>query len=126
MQPQPSHSGREAEAPRPAPPPAPPRRTPPPSRPGAPGGGVRAAREAVRGFLLGECQAREVRITRLGPLAGSEGGWQAEAEILVPDLTIKMLGLPLTQEVLERQYCTIALDPLLGVTAYELVDPDDR
>jgi len=84
-----------------------------------------AAREAVRNFLMSECQVREVRITKISPLPG-EGGWDAAAEILVPDLTIKMLGLPLSQEVLEREFCTVELDPVLSVRSYELGAADQR
>lgn len=105
---------------------APLRRPHPTPKPPPPPGRISAAREAVRSFLVAECQAREVRITKISPVPGGEGGWDAQAEILVPDLTIKMLGLPLTQEVLEREYCAIELDPVLSVKSYEFVDPSDR
>lgn len=98
-----------------------------PRRPPKPAlvGNLAAAREAVQCFLTNECQAREVRITKISPLPG-DGGWDAEAEILVPDLAIKMLGLPLSQEVLAREYCTVELDPVLSVRSYELGSSGER
>ncbi len=107
---------------RPKPPAEPPaaesRRSQPSSEPPPPGGQLVAVREAVRNFLVSECQAREVRVTKIGPLPG-EGGWGAEAEFLMPDLAIKMLGLPLNQEVLEREFCAVELDNVLSVRSYE-------
>lgn len=78
-----------------------------------------AAKAAIQDFLVQELGAREVRITKIVPhdLAGT--GWSAEAEILVPNLEVKMLGLPLTQEVLEREHYTIELDSDLTVRSYE-------
>lgn len=85
-----------------------------------------AARRAVQNFLADEFQAREVRITKVAPSPDSPDAWSVEAEILVPDLGIKTLGLPLTQEVLEKEYCTIELAPDMTVKSYEVVDPLDR
>jgi hypothetical protein len=84
------------------------------------------AREVVRRCLLKEFAAREVRMTKIGPSAGEAPGWYAEAEILVPDLGIKTLGLPLTQEVLERELCAVDLDADMAVRSYEVFDPRDR
>lgn len=89
-------------------------------------GKLAAAREVVRGFLLDEFQAREVRITKISPAPGDPPGWYAEAEILVPDLGIKTLGLPLSQEVLERELCAVDLDGEMTVKSYEVLDPRDR
>jgi hypothetical protein len=86
--------------------------------------GVANVSGAVRAFLAGEFQAREVRVTRIAAVTDPEAGWEAEAEILVPDLAIKTLGLPLTQEVLECRRYAVQLDRLLAVRGYEPLDHD--
>ncbi len=96
-----------------------PRRSPPISK-------LCAARQAVRTFLLRELRAREVRITKIAPSSEGDDGWRAEAEMLVPDLNIKTLGLPLTQEVLEREYCAVALDREMQVKSYEFIAREER
>lgn len=89
-------------------------------------GKLGAARQAVRNFLVKEFKAREVRITKIAPSPDDRQGWHVEAEILVPDLGIKTLGLPLSQEVLERELCAVDLDPEMTVKSYEVLDPRDR
>src|ERR1019366_5669696 len=84
----------------------------------APLGKISAARAAVQQFLTTELGAREIRITKIVPLNHGAEGWSAEAEILVPNLELKMLGLPLTQEVLEREYYTVELETDLTVRSY--------
>ena len=104
-------------------------RTPPPSMPepaSAPIGRMSAARAAVRQFLSTELGAREVRITKLIPAGHGSEGWSAEAEILVPNLEVKMLGLPLTQEILEREHYALELDADLTVRSYEYARPDGQ
>jgi hypothetical protein len=92
-----------------------------------PAGGILAlARKAVRDFLLDGFRAREIRITKIARSPGDAAAWHAEAEILVPNLSMKTLGLPLSQEVLEKQFCVVELDSDLAVTSYEFVDPQDR
>ncbi len=49
-------------------------------------------------------------------------GWYAEAAILVPDLAIMTLGLPLSQEVFERELCAIDLDSAMTVKSCEVID----
>ena len=90
----------------------------------APIGRLSAARAAALAFLSSELGAREVRITKLIPAAHESGGWAAEAEILVPNLEVKMLGLPLTQEILERERYALELDERLTVVSYEHLEPD--
>ncbi len=82
------------------------------------------ARNAVRSFLTSELNAREVRVTKLAP--DGVGGWDAEAAILVPDLNVKRLGLPLTQEILEEDHCALHLDPELAIQSYEFFELGDR
>ncbi len=93
---------------------------PPVSKP--PVSKLRAAREAVQDFLINEFQARDVRITKIGPSTDDPQGWYAEAAILVPDLAIMTLGLPLSQEVFERELCAIDLDSAMTVKSCEVID----
>lgn len=80
----------------------------------------------MRDFLVAEFQAREVRITKIGPSPGDPQGWYAEAEIMVPDFGIMTLGLPLSQEVLERELCAIDLDSEMTLKSCEVLDSRDR
>jgi hypothetical protein len=86
--------------------------------------GLTSVGEAVRTFLVSEFQAREVRVTKIAALPGVGAGWEAEAEILVPDLAIMTLGLTLTQEVLELRTYAVQLDQSLTITSYEPLDHD--
>ena len=90
----------------------------------APIGGLSAARAAALKFLSSELGAREVRITKLISTDHGSRGWAAEAEILVPNLEVKMLGLPLTQEILEREHYALELDAELTVMSYEHAGSD--
>ncbi len=90
---------------------------PPESRP-HPISRVSAARAAVREFLSAEMGARETRITKIAPLNHGSDGWEAEAEILVPNLEVKMLNLPLTQEVFEIERYMVELETDLSVRSY--------
>jgi len=114
--------------PSPEPATAPITRTPPPPTPvsaSAPIGRLSAARAAALRFLSSELGAREVRITKLIPAGHGSEGWSAEAEVLVPNLEVKMLGLPLTQEILERECYALELDADLTVRSYEHAGSDD-
>lgn len=96
--------------------------TPPPPVSKLPVSKLHAAREAVQDFLVTEFQARDVRITKIGPSTDDPQGWYAEAAILVPDLAIMTLGLPLSQEVFERELCAIDLDSAMTVKSCEVID----
>ncbi len=85
-------------------------------------GKMHAAREAVQDFLVAEFQARDVRITKIGPSPDDPQGWYVEAEILVSDLGIMTLGLPLSQEVFKRELCAIVLDSEMTVKSCEVVE----
>jgi hypothetical protein len=93
--------------------------------PTAPSGKLSAVRIAVRQFLSTELDAREIRIIRLTPSDRESTGWFAEAEILVPNLEVRMLGLPLTQEVLEREHYVLEIEPDLTVRSYEHAKPQE-
>jgi hypothetical protein len=118
-----------APEPQSAPKPAPIARKPPAATPNpqsAPIGRLSAARAAVLQFLSSELGAREVRIVKLIPAGHDSEGWLVEAEILVPNLEVKMLGLPLTQEILERERYALELDADLTVRSYAHPGPDDE
>ena len=87
-------------------------------------GGLTAISHTVRNFFADEFQARETRITKIAALAGAEAGWEVEAETLVPDLAIRTLGLPLTQEVLERRRYAVQLNQSHEIVGYEPLDED--
>lgn len=87
---------------------------------------ISAAREAVREFLSRELGARETRITKIAPLNHGSEGWEAEAEILVPNLEVKMLNLPLTQEVFEVEHYAVELEADLSVRSYELLGANEE
>jgi hypothetical protein len=92
----------------------------------APTGRISAARAAVQQFLATELGAREIRITKIAPLDHGSDGWVAEAEILVPNLEVKMLGLPLTQEVLECEHYAIELETDLTIRSYGHLGPESE
>ncbi|ARN82432.1 hypothetical protein [Methylocystis bryophila] len=108
---------RRATAPTEAPPP------PPPSHKTSK---LSAARAAVHEFLASELDAREVRLTKIAPIGPGGAGWRAEAEILVPNLEVKKLGLPLTQEVLEREHYSVELDEDLIVTSFQNANEEEE
>jgi hypothetical protein len=86
---------------------------------------ISAARAAVRDFFSAELGAREVRITKIAPLNHGLDGWEAEAEILVPNLEVKMLNLPLTQEVFEIEHYALELESDLSVRSYGPLGADE-
>jgi hypothetical protein len=95
----------------------------PPHAAGA--GNLSAASLAVQRFLAAELGARECRITKIAPVDHGAEGWSAEAEISVPNLDMKSLGLPLSTEILEQQHYLVELDPDLSVRSFEILDPND-
>lgn len=121
-----THMGSEQSSPNPAPPPPAATAQKPKPAPAAPlGGKLSGARAAVQQFLTNELGAKELRITKIAPIRHGDGGWSAEAEILVPNLEVKMLGLPLTQEVLERETYSVELDEDLTVRAYGHIEEEE-
>lgn len=121
-----THIGSEQSPPNAAPPPPAATASTTKPAPAAPlGSKLSGARAAVQQFLTTELGARELRITKIAPIRHGDGGWSAEAEILVPNLEVKMLGLPLTQEVLERETYTVELDEDLTVRAYGHIEEEE-
>jgi|HubBroStandDraft_6_1064221.scaffolds.fasta_scaffold1660562_2 hypothetical protein len=89
-------------------------------------GRLGAVDRAARAFMEEAMGAREVMVTRIAPAGDGVQGWEVEADILVPDLAIKGLGLRLRQEVLEARRCTVRLDAAHAVQSYELTDEVER
>ena len=85
------------------------------------------ARDAVTGFLNKMLpDVRHTNIIKLAILDPEQGGWEAEAEVQVPNATIKALGLPTRKPVLDRQTYLVRLDGEGNVTAYGLTDSVER
>jgi hypothetical protein len=86
-------------------------RRPPPSL-------IDDVRNAVCDFLKKQPDVREVRVRKLVQIDAETGIWEAEAEVYVPNATIKALGLPVQKEVLDCQDYLLRVDGQLNVVAY--------
>jgi len=80
------------------------------------------ARIAVIAFLEKAVAAKQVDVTKLAQIDTEEGTWEAEAEVYVPNPTIRALGLPVQKEVLDCQLYLLRLDGQLNIVAYGLRD----
>jgi len=69
---------------------------------------------------------RHTNITKLALMDPELGGWEVEAELCVPNATIKALGLPTRKPVLDRQTYLLRLDAEGNVTAYGPRDSVDQ
>lgn len=79
-------------------------------------------RNAVIAFLKEMADVREVKVTKLALMDAEKGTWEAEAEVYVPNATIKALRLPTQKEVLDCEVYLLRLDSGLNVIAYGLKD----
>jgi hypothetical protein len=85
------------------------------------------ARDAVSDFLNKMLpDVRHINIVKLALMDPEQGGWEAEAEVCVPNATVKALGLPTRRPVLDRQAYLLRLDDEGNVTAYGLRDSVER
>jgi hypothetical protein len=85
------------------------------------------ARDAVIDFLNKMLpDVRHINIIKLALMDPEQGGWEAEAEVQVPNATVKALGLPTRRPVLDRQTYLLRLDGEGNVTAYGLTDSVER
>jgi hypothetical protein len=83
--------------------------------------GLAEAQTAARSFLAGALpEVRRVDITRIGPGAGGEAAWEAEAEVWQPNPALEALGIRTERPVLDHSHYLLRLDALLNVLAYEL------
>lgn len=83
---------------------------------------IEDARNAVIAFLKNTLDVKQVNVTKLVVLDSEKGTWEAEAEVYVPNLTIKALGLRTQREVLDCQPYLLRLDSQLNIIAYGLKD----
>jgi hypothetical protein len=83
---------------------------------------IEDVKDAVANFLKKMVDAKQVSITKLALMDSEKGTWEAEAEVYVPNPTIKALGLPVRKEVLDCQTYLLRLDKQLNIIAYGLRD----
>ena len=79
-------------------------------------------RNAVIEFFTKTPDVRRVDVVKLAQIDPEKGIWEAEAEVYVPNATIKALGLPTQKEVLDCRSYLLRLDGRRNVVAYGLVD----
>ncbi len=85
---------------------------------------IEDVRDAISNFLKKMVDAKEVSVPKLVLLDSKKVTWEAEADVYVPNLTIRALGLPVQQEVLDCQTYLLRLDKQLNIVAYGRRDPD--
>ena len=83
---------------------------------------IEDVRVVVGEFLKKQSGVRQVDVTKLVQIDLEKGSWEAEADVYVPNVTIRNLGLPVLKEVLDCQTYLLRLDGQLNVTAYGLRD----
>jgi len=85
------------------------------------------ARDAAIDFLNKMLpDVSHINIIKLALIDPEQGGWEAEAEVCVPNATLKALGLPTRRPVLDRQAYLLRLDDEGNVTAYGPRDSVER
>ena len=81
---------------------------------------------AARDFLLTTISdARSATVTKMAVIDSAKHLWEAEADVQVPNATIKALGLPTQRPVLDTQEYLLRLDEQLNVLAYGPKDSVD-
>lgn len=77
---------------------------------------IEEVRKAVMGFLEGTLgkEGTIVKITK------TQGGWEAEVEIIEESEYIKALGIP--KKVLDKNLYEVRLDEKLDVISYERIE----
>ena len=83
---------------------------------------IEDVRDAISNFFKKMVDAKKVSVTKLVLLDSEKETWEAEADVYVPNPTIKALGLPVQKEVLDRQTYILRLDMQLNIVAYERKD----
>jgi len=79
-------------------------------------------KNAVIAFLKKTLEVKQVNVTKLVQMDSEKGTWEAEADVFVPNPTIKALGLPTQKEVLDCESYILRLDDQLNIVAYGLTD----
>ncbi len=76
--------------------------------------------QAVYEFLMQQPDVREVRVTKLVQLDAETGTWEAEADVYVPNESIRALALPLQKVVFDCKAYLVRVDGGLSIVAYGL------
>ena len=79
---------------------------------------IEDVRDAISSFLKKMVDAKKVSVTKMMLLDSEKVTWEAEADVYVPNPTIKALGLPVQKEVLDCQTYLLRLDKQLNIVAY--------
>jgi hypothetical protein len=81
---------------------------------------------AARDFLLRTVlEVHGATVTKLAVIDSEKGLWEAEADLQVPNATVKALGLPTRRPVVDTQTYLLRLDEQLNILAYGLKDSVD-
>jgi len=83
---------------------------------------IEDVRKVASDFLKQQPDVRRVNVTKLVQIDPEAGSWEAEAEVYVPNTTIRNLGLPVSKEVLDCQQYLLRVDGQLNIIAYGLRD----
>jgi len=84
---------------------------------------IEEVKDAISNFLKKMVGAKKVSVTKMALLDSEKETWEAEADVYVPNPTIRALGLPVQKEVLDCQTYLLRLDMQLNIVAYERRDP---
>ena len=79
---------------------------------------IEDVRDAISNFLAQMVDAQEVSVTKLVLLDAEKVTWEAEADVYVPNPTIRGLELPMEKEVLDCQKYLLRMDKHLNIVAY--------
>ena len=81
---------------------------------------------ATQGFLLRTIpDVLQATVTKLAVIDSEKGLWEAEADVQVPNATVKALGLPTRRPVVDTETYLLRLDEELNILAYGLRDSVD-
>lgn len=83
---------------------------------------IEEVKDAISNFLKKMVGAKKVSVTKMVLLDSEKETWEADADVYVPNPTIRALGLPVQKEVLDRQTYVLRLDMQLNIVAYERRD----
>jgi len=84
---------------------------------------IEDVRDTISNFLAQMVDAQEVSVTKLVLLDAEKVTWEAEADVYVPNPTIRGLELPMEKEVLDCQKYLLRMDKHLNIVAYGRRDP---
>ncbi len=84
---------------------------------------IEEVKDAISNFLKKMVGAKKVSVTKMALLDSEKETWEADADVYVPNPTIRALGLPVQKEVLDCQTYLLRLDMQLNIVAYERRDP---